>query len=624
MLIPFISISQLKTIPDYSTADRKDVPIEFTWNLNDLYPAIEAWKTDKNEVVKLIAKIDEISKGWTNSPKKMFEFLDLYNSINLKKERLTNYASLTFTSDMGNTAAQDMKGQLESIFVQLDSKIAFINSDVLSLGFFKFNEYLKAEPKLLPYKLFIEDIIRSKDHVLPEEQQRILNMTNMFSSTPSKTSKLLNDLEIPPAEVTLSTGEKIKLTLPNYIKYRKSKNADDRRLVWYTFWANEKKFENSMASLLDGAAKEHFFEAQVMKYPDCLSSRLFTDNIDTTVYYQMVRSINNNLGPLHHYLNIKKKMLGVEKLMYPDIYTPVVKNVEKNYTYEEAQKLVIEATKPLGKEYTDILQVAMKNRWIDVYSNKGKESGAFSSGVYGVHPYVKLNYNGDYNEVSTLAHELGHTMHSYFANKTQPYATSNYPVFLAEIASTFNEVMLMNYMLKTETDDVFKLYILSNYLENGRNTLYRQALFAEFELAMHKRVEQGESLTADWMDKEFLRISRQYYGHDKGICELNDMVGVEWTRVPHFYYNFYVFQYTTGLVASMALSNMVLNGGQEAQTKYLNLLKSGGSDYAIPLLKNAGVDMTKKDAYNAAFKQFDYFVTEMEKIYDRLKSQGKM
>ena len=266
----------------------------------------------------------------------------------------------------------------------------------------------------------------------------------------------------------------------------------------------------------------------------------------------------------------------------------------------------------------------MKNRWIDVYSNKGKESGAFSSGIYGVHPYVKINYNGDYNEVSTLAHELGHTMHSYFANKTQPYATSNYPVFLAEIASTFNENMLIQYLLKNETDDMFKLYLLDSFLDGVRGTLYRQSLFAEFVLAMHERVELGQSLTSEWLDKKYLELTKEYYGNDKGVCEVGDFIQNEWSGIPHFYRGFYVYQYSTGIIASMALSSMVLNGGEKERNQYLEMLKSGGNDYALNILKKAGVDMTSPAPYEAAFKRYDELVSEMEKVYNRLKSQGKL
>jgi oligoendopeptidase F len=274
--------------------------------------------------------------------------------------------------------------------------------------------------------------------------------------------------------------------------------------------------------------------------------------------------------------------------------------------------------KPLGDEYQSVLDEAYKNRWMDIYPNKNKESGAYSGGVYGVHPYVKLNYNGEYESVSTVAHELGHAMHSYLSNKYQPFVTSDYTIFLAEIASTFNENMLMEYMLKNETDDMYKLFILDAYLDQVRGTLYRQTLFADFELAMHEKVEEGKTLTADWLNEKYLSLTREYYGHDKGVTQVDDYIQREWSRIPHFFYNFYVFQYSTGIISSMALAEMVLNGGEKERDAYINMLKSGGKDFSINILKEAGVDMTTKEPYEKAFKRFDYLVSEMEKIMARL------
>jgi oligoendopeptidase F len=623
-MLSVYGFSQDKKIPDYSLTERKDIPVEFTWKLEDLYPNLDAWKNDKEETKKIMNKVDELSKDWTSSPQKMLALLDLIDNVNLKAEKLSSYIQMSSDADMGNAIFQNLKGELQEMYVQFSSKLAFINADIIKLGKEKFASYLKAEPKLKPYDFRIYDILRSSAHILPEEQQRIVSLTNLFSDGPGNASSMLNNVEIPYPEVIMSNGQKVTLNLTNYLKYRKSKIADDRRLVWNTFWSNQKKFENTIAILLNTSTKKHFFNAQVNKFPDCLSSRLFEDNIDTSVYYQLLRSVHENLAPLHRYLELKKRMLGLDKFMYQDIYMSAVKNVDKKYTYEEAQKIIIEAMKPLGTDYTDVLKTAMENHWIDVYTNKGKQSGAYSQGVYGVHPYIKLNYNGEYNDVGTLSHELGHTMHSYYSNKTQHYEKSNYPIFIAEIASTFNEAMLLDYMLKNEKDDLFKLYILNNYLEDARNNLYRQAMYAEFELAIHKRVEEGKTLTSDWMDKKYLEFAYEYYGQSKGIIEIPDLVGIEWTRVPHLYYNFYVYQYSTGVISSMALCNMVINGGENEKNKYLDLLKSGGSDYAIPLLKKAGVDMTKKDAFNAAYKRFDYLVGEMEKLYEKLKSENKL
>jgi oligoendopeptidase F len=407
------------------------------------------------------------------------------------------------------------------------------------------------------------------------------------------------------------------------MRLRASKNAADRTLAMSSFWNNQKKFENTLAILQDGAIKQHWFNAQIHNYPDCLSARLFGENISPEVYHQLIRSVHDYLPALQRYLALKQKMLGLPKFRYEDIYASAVQAVDKTYTFAEARKLMNESLRPLGKDYAAGLKQAFDNRWMDLYPNKGKESGAYSGGVYGLHPYIKLNYNGDYDAVSTMAHELGHALHSQFANLTQPYATSGYTTFLAEIASTFNEHLLMHYLLKNEKDELFKLYILDNYLDGFRATLYRQTLFAEFELAMHNRVEAGQTLTADWLNRKYLELARVYYGHDQGVCQVDDYIQVEWNRISHFYLNYYVFQYSTGLIASMALSDMVLNGGPKEQARYLEFLKAGGSDYPLAILKKAGVDMTSPEPYAAALKRFDKLVGEMETIVAKLKKQKK-
>ena len=604
--------------------ERKDVPVEFTWKIEDIYQTIDDWKADKELVVSLIAKVDDLSKGWTDSPQKMFALLDLLNEINLKSGKLFSYVSNQVNMDISNTTFQKMRGELQSIFVQLGSKVSFINPDIIALGLDKFYEYMKTEPGLEPYKFQVEDIIRSKDHVLPGDQQKIVSLTGLFAGTPSRAASMLNDNDIPYVEVKLSSGEKVALNFANFMKYRTSSITIDRRLVMNEYWKNHKKFENTLAILLDGAVKQHLFSSKVANYPDCLSARLAGDNIPTDVYYQLIKSVKANLNPLHRYISLKKKLLGLDKYLYEDIYASGVPTVDKLYTFDEAKTIVLEAMKPMGDEYINNLYIAFQSRWIDIYPNKGKESGAYSGGVYGVHPFVKMNYDGSYNSLSTLAHELGHSMHSYFSEKYQPFQTSGYATFIAEIASTFNESFLMDYLLKNETDDLFKLHILDNYLDQVRGTLYRQTLFADFELAMHQKVESGQSLTPDWLDQKYLELTREYYGHDKGICEVGDFIQNEWSRIPHFYYNFYVFQYSTGIIASMALSNMVLTKGTEYRDKYLTLLKSGGSDYPIELLKKAGIDMTSPETYGNALMRFDMFVSEMEKIVDKLKAENKL
>ena len=612
-----------KKIPDYSLLERRQVPVEHTWKIEDLYASEAAWQADKDAAARDIARIDDAAKGWTTSPAAMLTLLDLVSGIELKGGRLMSYASHQYNTDMGNTRYQAMTGELRSQFVDMGAKLSFLQPDVLAQGAEKFAAFLQAEPKLAVYRFNIESILRGKDHVLPGEQQRIAALTGLFSGAPERAAGIFNDVEVPPAEITLSDGQKAVLNYPAYLRLRASKNAADRTLTMKSFWDNQKKFASTLATLQDGAIKMHWFNAQVHKYPDCLSARLFGEDIAPEVYQQLIRQVHAFLPALQRYLALKQRMLDLPKFRYEDVYASAVQAIDKIYPFDEARKIVTASLKPLGKDYLAALQLAFDGRWLDLYPNKGKESGAYSGGVYGVHPFIKLNYNGDYDSVAILAHELGHAMHSYFSDQAQPFPTSNYTTFLAEIASTFNEHLLMQQLLKNEKDDLFKLYLLDNYLDGFRGTLFRQTLFAEFELAMHNRVEQGQTLTADWLNGKYLELTRLYYGHDKGICQVDDYIQVEWNRISHFYLDYYVFQYSTGIIASLALSDMVLKGDKQAQAGYLAVLKAGGSDYPLSILKKAGVDMARPEPYIIALKRFDGLIGEMAKIVARLEKQKK-
>jgi oligoendopeptidase F len=424
---------------------------------------------------------------------------------------------------------------------------------------------------------------------------------------------------MPAPKVTLSDGKKIRLNTASYSRYRGIENRKDRRKVMRTFWKYHADFKNTHAVLLDGAVKNHFFNARVHRYKSCLEAALYPNNIHLNVYHTLIKTVKENLNPLHRYLKLKTRLLGLKKMSYDDIYASSVPEVDKIYSIEEAQNIILDALKPLGKEYTDVLKKGFNTGWTDIYPNKGKRSGAYSNGsAYDIHPYVLMNYNGKFSSVSTLAHEFGHALHSWFSNQTQPFPLAQYPIFLAEIASTFNEDLLVNYLVKTETDDRLKLYILDQYLENFRGTLYRQTLFADFERTMHEQVENGQTLTPDWLGEKYLQLTRLYYGHKEGIVQVDNYIKNEWSGIPHFYYNFYVYQYSTGIVASTALADMVLNGGKSEQTRYLHFLKSGGTKYPLDTLKEAGVDLTTPRPIKIAISKFNEIVVEMEKIAERL------
>jgi len=438
--------------------------------------------------------------------------------------------------------------------------------------------------------------------------------SGLFSEAAATAAGLLNNVDLVRPEVTLADGRKVLLNTAGYQEHRAAADPGDRRLVMETYWAGQRQYANTFAALLDAGVKRDLFLAQVHHYPTCLDAALHPDAVDPAVYRNLVATVKANLAPLHRLLRLRQRMLGLEKLTYSDVYASAVAAVDRKYDYEEAEALVLMATEPLGPEYAAGLREAFSGGWVDRYPNLRKRSGAYSSGVHGVHPFVLMNFDGRFQNVSTLAHELGHAMHSYLSERTQPYPTADYPIFLAEIASTFNENLLMRQLLKTEDDATLKRFLLDSYLETLRGTLFRQTLFADFELAMHERVEQGQSLTAEWLDRTYLELTRLYYGHDAGVMEVPDYIRGEWSGIPHFFYNFYVYQYATGIVASMALSDAVLAGGEGRRDAFLAFLKSGSSRFPLDTLKAAGVDLTRPEPVLAALKAFDGLVAEMERL----------
>jgi oligoendopeptidase F len=616
--------SSTSKIPDYSLTERKDIPVEYTWRVEDIYPGIQEWKKDKALVEQSINKLQEMSKDWTTSPQKMLSLLGLKDRIEIRGEKLRAFATLQNDGDLSDPLFQQMRGEIQNLFVRYNTTISFIESDILKLGKESFAGYLEKEDELKPYAFMIETVLRTRAHVLPTEQEKIYTFSGLFSDTPSNAANILNNVEMPSPEITLSNGEKVTLNLANYVRHRAGNIRSDRLLVMKTYWKNHKQFENTFSVLLDGAMKKHLVNARIHNYKDCLEAQLAQDNIDTQVYHKLIRSVRENLGPLHRYLKIKQELFGLDVFKYEDIYASAVKGMEKLYSFDEAQKILLNMMKVLGKDYIEGLSKAFKDRWIDRYPNKNKESGYYSAGIYGVHPFVKMNYNGAYETVSLLAHELGHALHSYFANRAQPYVNSNYSNFLAEIASTFNESILVDYLLKNEKDDLVKLFILDAFLQQVKGTIYRQVHFAEFELAMHRQVEAGKTLTADWLNKKYLELARYYYGHDIGITEVGDYIQNEWAGIPHFYLNYYVYTYSTGMIASTALAQMVLTGSNMEREKYLDFLRAGDSDYSLEILKKAGVDITTDKPYQLAFQRFSQLVTEMEASVRRLKMSKKL
>jgi len=604
----------MTAIPDYSGTDRSEVPETCKWRIADIFPSETAWREGFAEVRALAETLDAMARDWTASPGAMGDFMERLEQVNRLASRLAHFASLQGDMDLGDNRYQAMKGEVQSFMVGLGAKLAFMDPAILELGEARVESFIQADARLAPHRVGFLKVLRMKAHILPEGEARVVATAGLFAHAPSSAAGMLTDLDLPRPEVTLSTGEQVLLSTANYQKHRAAQVPADRQLVMETYWTGQKRYENTLATLLDAGIKQDLFHARVHHYGSCLEAALYPDAVEPAVYRNLVATVRANLAPLHRLLRLRQKMLGLPELRYADLYASAVSTVTRTYPYDEARDLVLRATGPLGAPYTRVLERAFGDGWIDVYPNRGKQSGAYSSGVHGVHPFVKMNYDGTFHNVSTLAHELGHAMHSYLSEQAQPYPTADYPIFLAEIASTFNENLLMHTLLETERDRTLKLFLLDNYLETLRGTLFRQTLFADFELAMHERVEQGQSLTPDWLNATYLELTRLYYGHELGVVRVDDYIQSEWSGIPHFYYDFYVYQYATGIVASMALAEAVLAGG-DARERYLGFLGSGSSRFPLDTLKAAGVDLTTPQPVAAALKAFDRLVGQMETLW---------
>ncbi len=598
--------------------ERSKVPEKYKWKLEDIFPSDQAWQKAKKEVM---AKFDEILKfkgQLATSPSNLLACLELNSQILKQLERLSAYAYMKYSEDTRNSDALAMKQEADKLETEYLSKSAFLKPEIVKMDQSTIDKFLKAKPGLKIYKMYLDDIQRTKIHKLSESEERILAEVNLLANSPSSIYSVFKNAELPYPEIQLSDGTKAYLDVAGYSRYRALPNREDREKVFRAFWGTMNKFRRTFGEMLSSHVRRDVFYSKARKYQSSLEYALDANNIPVEVYYNLIENVNKNLDSFHRYLKIKKRLLQVDTLKYSDIYAPVVKGVDLNYSIEEAKDLVLRALNPLGSDYLDAVKLAFENRWIDVYPTLGKRSGAFSNSVYDVHPYVFLNYNGNYEDVSTLAHELGHAMHSYFTNKNQPYILSDYSIFVAEVASTFNEALLIRKVLDEIKDDEIRLSLLMNYLDGIKGTLFRQTKFAEFELRIHEMAEKGEPLTGETMTKLYGDLLKKYYGHNKGICYIDDLYAIEWAYIPHFYYTFYVYQYATSFTASTALVEKVLKGEKGAVKRYLEFLSSGASDYPISLLKKAGVDMTTAEPFEKTMEAMNRAMDEIETILAKI------
>ena len=617
-VVLFTVFSMFAAMNSYSQKSRSEIADQYKWDLSDIFESEESWRAAKTELTKQLDKVEMYKGTLTQSAQNLLKCLEYNSEISKEATKLYIYAGMYSDLDTREMKFTGMKQELQQMFSDFGAKSAFIQPEILTAEWEVIDGFIKQEPKLEVYRMGLQNMFRTKKHTLSEAEERIMALSGMIGGTSQQVYSTFSNAEMPKPEVTLTDGEKIEIGSAEYSKYRASGNRADREIVFDAYWNNYAKFKASFGEMLYGNVKTDMFNAKSRHYESSLEAALYPKNIPTDVYHSLVENVNKNLPAFHRYLKIKKRMMGVDTLKYLDLYAPVVKDVEEKYSYDEASEIILKALKPLGDEYVSVVKKAIDERWIDVYPTPGKRSGAYSNGAfYDGHPYILLNYTDLYDDVSTMAHELGHTMQSYFSNKKQPYPMADYEIFVAEVASTFNEVLLFNYMLEHVTDDDLKLSLLMNWLDRFKGTLFRQTQFAEFELKIHEAAEAGKPLTGDTFSEMYTNIVNAYYGHNEGICYVDDYINMEWAFIPHFYYNFYVYQYSTSFTASISLAEKVIAGDKKTLENYLNFLAAGGSDYPIELLKNAGVDMTNSDPFEKTISAMNKVMDEIEKILDK-------
>jgi oligoendopeptidase F len=476
--------------------------------------------------------------------------------------------------------------------------------------------FIAEESRLAPYAFFLRDLIRHRDHVLPPAEERILAESGLLTRNAGSLYEVLNNADLPRPEVMLAGGQRTRLTPVAFAFHRATPNRADRKTLFPAFFGAYAGFRQTLGYNLFAAVKAHQFHARVRRYPSCLGAALFGDNVPERVYHNLIDQVRRHLPLLHRYFELRRRALGLERLEYTDLHCPLSATPPRRYSTRQARDLVLESLRPLGPAYVEAIERAFGSRWVDWHPSEGKRSGAYSSGwAYDLHPFVLMNFVGDYESVSTLAHEMGHAMHSHFSNRTQPFATSEYSIFVAEVASTLNETLLSARAIARAEERDEKLFLLASHLDGMRGTLFRQAMFAEFELRIHEMAERGEVLTGERLDSVYLELLRDYHGHDD-VVSITDEYAVEWAAIPHFYYNFYVYQYATGIVAATALADALTRGDEGAAEGYLAFLRSGGSDYPLELLRRAGVDLDSAEPYGTAFAALERKLDQLEDLLD--------
>ncbi|MCZ0755956.1 oligoendopeptidase F [Anoxybacillus sp. J5B_2022] len=602
-------MTEKKTVK--SLPKRSEIPIEETWRLEDIFPTDEAWEQEFQQVKSMIPKLSDYQGRLGESADVLYEALQYQDELSMRIEKLYTYAHMRYDQDTTNSFYQGLNDRITGLYSEASSAMAFIVPEILAIDEAKVKSFLSEKEELKLYEHALDEINRQRPHVLSAQEEALLAQAAEVMAASSNTFGMLNNADLKFPTIIDENGDEVEVTHGRYIRFLESEDRRVRHDAFKAVYETYGKYKNTFASTLSGAVKKDNFFARVRRYQSARHAALSNNNIPESVYDNLVDTINKNLHLLHRYVRLRKKVLGVDELHMYDLYAPLVKNVKMEVTYEEAKDYLLKGLAPLGDEYLRIVKEGLENRWVDVRENVGKRSGAYSSGAYGTNPYILMNWQDNVNNLFTLAHEFGHSVHSYYTRKTQPYPYGSYSIFVAEVASTCNEALLNDYLLKTIDDEKKRLYLLNHYLEGFRGTVFRQTMFAEFEHMIHQKAQEGEALTAESLTSMYYGLNKKYFGND---IVVDEEIGLEWARIPHFYYNYYVYQYATGFSAATALSKQILEEGEPAVNRYIEFLKAGSSDYPIEVLKKAGVDMTTAQPIQEACEVFAQKLEEMEQL----------
>ena len=592
--------------------ERSEIPAGDKWAIEDLYGSDALWEEELATVEKDQAYLAGFAGRLGEKGETLYAYLKCSEELDVKISRLANYCMRKADEDTRNTTYQAMSGKFMSIMVALGAATSFDTPEIMAISDEALDGFYAACPALERYRRYLTNLRRRKAHTLSPAEEKLLAAAGEMSQAPDTIFGSLNDADMKFPDAIDSQGNKHQLTQGTFVALEHSPDRELRKSAYENMYGTYADFRNTSAAILNAQNKQLKFFAEARKYENAFEASLFRTNVPTSVYLNLIEAVHQNVDKMHRYIRLRKKLLGLEELHFYDIYTPLVSDVDKEIPYEQAKQTIYDALHPLGEDYRAILKEGFENRWVDVYQNVGKRSGAYSAGAV-VHPFVLMNYNGTLNSQFTLAHEMGHAIHSYLSNKYQNPIDSNYVIFVAEVASTCNEALLMEYLLGKTTDKKERAYLINHFLEQFKGTIFRQTMFAEFELNIGRMIAEGKTLTADILSAEYKRLNALYYGPD---IVVDDHIAMEWARIPHFYYNYYVFQYATGYSAAVALSRKILSEGESAVKDYIGFLSGGCSRSPIDLLKGAGVDMTGPEPVNEALELFGELLDEMENLME--------